>query len=199
MSKRKYSIIDDNGEEIGFVVIEVEAAPTFQHTVASELVSGALSDATLFAVVLGGFTGVAWFLPGPDWVAPAIGLTVTATLAGIKAWRGAGPLDAAPQPDQVTIKLESWSDEGRVLLSEVQDQTISLADWRRLAEAVIKHRVNFSRPALARYISQTTYHKVVGEFTYQGQGWIDKRGNNYLLGPRAIDFLLKVRTLPHHQ
>lgn len=197
MSKRKYSIIDDNGEEVGFVVIEQGQAPTFQHAVGSGPVGGALADATLFVVVLGGFTAVAWFLPGPDWLAPAIGLTVTATLAGIKAWRGAGPLDGPDSPDQVTIKLESWSNEGQVLLSEIQDQTVSLEDWRNLARAIVKDRVNFSRPALARYISQTVYHKVVREFTYQGQGWIEKRGNNYLLGPRAIDFLLKVRTLPH--
>ena len=82
-----------------------------------------------------------------------------------------------------------------MLLSEIQDQTINLDDWRKLAKAVVKDRVNFSRPALARYISQTTYHKIKEEFIYQG--WAKRQGNNYILSPRAIDFLLKVRSLPH--
>ena len=194
MAKRKYSIIDDNGEDVGFVVIEQGA--TFEHATGPTIpASGPLADATLFAAVLTGFTGVAWLLPGPGWVAPTVGLSVTAVLAGIRAWRTGQPVTDQGQPDPVTIKLESWSDEGQVLLSEIQDQSISFDDWRRVAKAIIKDRVNFSRPALARYISQTTYHKIKEEFVYQG--WAERQGNNYIISPRALDFLLKVRTLPH--
>lgn len=193
MAKRKYSIINENGEEMGFVVIEQNA--TFEHTVNTSLpTSGPLADATLFAAVLTGFTAAAWFLPGPGWVAPTVGISITAVLAGIRAYRTGQPA-TEDKPEQLTIKLESWSDEGQVLLSEIQDQTISLEDWRRLAKAIVKDRVNFSRPALAKYISQTTYHKVKEEFIYQG--WAERQGNNYTISPRAIDFLLKVRSLPH--
>lgn len=196
MANRKFLIYDDNGKEAGFLVIETETPPTFQHVAIAGPVGDALADVALLVTSLTGFTVVGWFLPGPEWIGPAVGLTTTAVLAGIKAWRG-GLLPApGEQSDSFTIRLEAWQDN-RVLLSEIRDESIRLEDWRKLADAIIKHRANFSRSALGRYISQTTYHKVVQEFTYQGDGWIDRQGNNYFLGPRAIDFLLKIRTLPY--
>lgn len=192
MAKRKYTIIDDNGENIGFIVIE--QFTVFDHRV-DVSPNSPMADATLFAVVLTGFTAAAWFLPGPGWLAPSIGITATFTLAGIKAWRGGILPGKKEGQEQVTIKLESWSDEGQVLLDEVRDQTISFEDWRKVAKAIVVDQVNFSRPALANYISQTTYHKVKDELTRLNMA--HRRGNNYILSPRALAFLRKIYHLPY--
>lgn len=195
MAKRKYNIYDDNGETIGFVVIEIN--PTFEQSVSAAIPGdGPIADAALFLAVLGGFTGAAWLLPGPAWLPPVVGISITAALAGIKAWRGSLVSHNEPKSDELTIKLESWSDEGRrVLLDEVQDKTINLDDWRKVAKAVIRDEVNFSRPALAGYVTQTTWHKVKDELTRLNMA--HRQGNSYTLSPRGLAFLRKVEKLPY--
>jgi hypothetical protein len=195
MAKRKYNLIDDNGEVVGFVVVE-QPAP-LEHTAPGLVVgSGPAADAALFATVLIGFTGAAWLLPGPDWIAPALGITITASLAGLKAWRS-GPAPAGPGPDRsgtVTIQVETWPEHGPVLLDEIQDKSIALADWRKVARAVAVDGVNFSRPALARYVSQSTWHKIKAELVRLHMA--HKQGNGYILSPRGVKLFKKIHALP---
>lgn len=202
MTKQKYTITDDTGESIGFLVIEQTGV--FEYStpgaVTAAAVDGPLADAALLFASLVGFTGVAWFLPGPSWIAPTVGLTVTAALAGVRAWRSGGghPADGDDPGPEVTIKLETWGDEGKVLLDEVQDKTIGLQAWRSVAKAVITDGKNFSRPALAeigRYVSQGDYRKIQAELTRLNM--CHKKGSGYTLSPRGMAFLKKVLTLPY--
>jgi len=193
MANTKYTIVDDNGQPTGFIVIN---QPTFEHTSPTAIIpeEGPLSDAILFATVLTGFTLVPWVFDAPGWVAATTGILITGTLAGIKAWRGSLPDITAPA-DELTIKVESWTDEGqRVLLDEIQDKTISLEDLRKTAKAIIVHDKNFSRPALADFISQSMYHKIKDEFVRLN--FAHRTGNNYILSPRALSFLRKIHSLP---
>lgn len=150
----------------------------------------------LFITVLGGFTGAAWFLGGPSWLAPSIGITVTATLAGIKAWRSAAPpSEAAPeQPETVTIQIETWEGGRRLLFDEIRDGSIDFGDWQKVAHAVITEGVNFSRPALSGYVSQTTYHKIKDELVRLQMA--HRKGNAYVLSPRGLAFLRKLTHCP---
>ena len=195
----KYQLLDNDGGEVGFVVVN-QSEPQFQHTAPTFPADGPMSDAVLFLTVLGGFSGVAWFaasLAGvPAWLGPAAGLVLTAGLAGVRAWRS-GPVDGgALAGDELTIKVESWTDEGHVLLDEIRDKSISLEDWRKVAGAIVKGS-NFSRPSLcsAAGISQTTYHKIVAEF--ERLNFAHKAaGNRTILSPRALAFLRKIDALP---
>lgn len=192
MSKTRYTITRD-GEEVGFLVIE-EAAGVFEYTTPG----GPAGDAALLLASLVGFTGTAWFIGGPAWLAPTIGLTVTAVLAGVKAWRsGAIASDDSPTQD-VTIKIESWGDEGKVLFDEIRDKTIPIDAWRRTAKAVILDGKNFSRPALAelgRYISQPEYHKIKNELVRLNMA--HRQGSGYILSPRGLALLRKIVSLPY--
>lgn len=192
MANTKYTIVDDSSQAIGFIVIN---QPTFEHTSPTAFLptEGPLSDAILFATVLTGFTLVPYAFDAPGWLSATTGILITGTLAGIKAWRGS--LLEEPAADELTIKVESWTDEGRVLLDEIQDRTISLEDLRKVAKAVVVHSKNFSRPALADFISQSMYHKIKDEFVRLN--FAHRKGNNYVLSPRAMAFLRKVHSLPH--
>lgn len=198
MATQKYNLIDQNDQIVGFVVLKNvphELEHTIPHTTLPA--DGPLADAVLLFASLTGFTAFGWlaayWATWPLWIAPAVGLTITAILAGIRAVK-MGEQSDQNQNGELTIKVESWQSE-HVEFSEIQDKTISVEDWRKVADAIIRHKVNFSRPALGRFVSQTTYHKIKDEFVYQG--WAERQGNNYTLSPRALDFLLKIRTLPY--
>ncbi len=197
MATKKYNLIDQNGEIVGFVVVKQPAQFEQTAPMPAAISGGPAADAVLFATVLGGFTGAAWLLPGPGWIAPTVGITITAALAGIKAWRSGSPASEptpAASPDAVTIKLETWSeDKGRVLLDEIKDQTITLEEWRKVA-AAITEGVNFSRPALTAYVSQNTWHKIKGELVRLNMA--HKQGNGYTLSPRGLKLFKKIGTLP---
>lgn len=194
MAKRKYSIISEDGEAMGFMIIEQDAV--LEHVIQNSYpLDGPVADVALLFASLVGFTGVAWLLPAPAWVAPSVGLSVTAALAGIKAWRSGGAVEQSESPSEVTIKLESWGDEGRVLLDEIKDQTIGLDDWRKVAKAVIVDGRNFSRPALSNYVSQTSYHKIKDELSRLNMA--HRNGNAYILSPRGLAFLRKMVDLPY--
>lgn len=195
MAKRKYTLIDDHGETVGFVV--VEQPPAFESAALPHPVEGPAADAVLFVTVLGGFTGAAWLLGGPGWLAPAVGITVTATLAGIKAWRTAAPPEtpAGEKPaDNVTIQIETWEGDRRLLFDEIRDGSIEFGDWQKVARAVVSEGVNFSRPALSSYVSQTTYHKIKDELVLLQMA--HRKGNNYVLSPRGVAFLRKLVQAP---
>lgn len=199
MSKTKYLITKD-GVEVGFLVIE-ESAGVFEYTTpggVAAITGGPAGDAALLFAALVGFTGTAWFIGGPAWLAPTIGLTVTAALAGVRAWRSGAMVSDDPAGQDVTIKIESWGDEGRVLLDEIRDKTIPLDAWRRTAKAVVLDGKNFSRPALAeagRYISQPEYHKIKNELVRLNMA--HRQGSRYILSPRGLAMLRKVVTLPY--
>jgi hypothetical protein len=193
MAKRTYTLVDENDETVGFVVIE--QPNTFEQALpAPAYGDGPLADVALFVVVLGGFTTAAWFISGPDWLAPTVGIVLTAGLAGIKAWRsGAIGLETPlPKPEKVVIEIETWDGKQRLLLDEIEDQTIDLEDWQKVGQAVTSG-ANFSRPALAKVISQTTYHKVKDELVRLNMA--HKNGNSYVLSPRGAAFLRKVANL----
>ncbi len=193
MANTKYSIIDADDNAVGFIVIN---HPRFEHTspTTTLIADGPISDAILFTTVLVGFTAVPWMFDAPGWLAATTGIIVTSALAGIKAWRGS-LVETEPQSEELTIKVESWQDDGQVLLNEIWDKTVSMGDWRNVAKAVVIHNKNFSRPALSDFISQTTYHKIKAEFVRLN--FAHRKGNNYILSPRAMSFLRKVHALPH--
>ncbi len=196
MTSRKFTITDDNGQGVGFLVIE--QADVFEYTVPSSLHmlgDSPIADAALLFASLVGFTGVAWFIPGPSWLAPATGLTITTVLAGIKAWRSGSVTEASDGGGEMTIKVESWTNEGNVLLDEIKDKTISLAEWRKVALAVIEQGKNFSRPALSGHISQNTYHKIKAELLRLNMA--HRSGNGYTLSPRGLALLRKLNDLPY--
>ena len=197
MTSKKFTITGDNGQEVGFLVIE--QADVFEYTVPSSLhtlgESRAITDAALLFASLVGFTGVAWFIPGPSWLAPATGLTVTTILAGIKAWRSGSVTETGGGGKEVTIKVESWTNEGNVLLDELKDKTISLEEWRKVGKAVIEQGKNFSRPALSGHISQNTYHKIKVELVRLNMA--HRSGNGYTLSPRGLALLRKLNDLPY--
>jgi len=193
MANTKYTIVDDDGQPAGFIVIN---QPHFEHAspIAFIPTEGPLSDAVLFTTVLAGFTLVPWAFDAPGWLSATTGILITGTLAGIKSWRRS-LFDPEAQSEELTIKVESWQDDGQVLLDEIQDKTISLEDLRKVAKGVIGQGRNFSRPALSNFVSQTTYHKIKSEFVRLN--FAHRKGNNYILSPRAMAFLRKVFTLPH--
>lgn len=195
MTKQKFTITGDNGQEVGFLVIE--QADVYEYTIPGSLHTlgdSPIADAALLFASLVGFTGIAWFLPGPDWLAPATGLTITATLAGIKAWRS-GTITEPGGGGEVTIKVESWTNEGQVLLDEIKDKTIGLEEWRKVARAVIEQGKNFSRPALSGHISQNNYHKIKAELLRLNMA--HRCGNGYTLSPRGLALLRKLNDLPY--
>lgn len=193
MAKKKFSIIDDNGETMGFVV--VEQSPTFQSTAPQQIpLDGPIPDVILLLASLGGFTATAYLIGGPAWLPPVVGISVTAILAGLKAARGS-LINTEQKSDEVTIKVESWQDDGNVLLDEIRDKTIGLDDLRKVAKSIIVDGSNFSRPALTPRISQTTYHKIKAEFERLHFAHRTP-GNKTILSPRAMAFLRKVNSLP---
>ncbi len=194
----KYSIIDADDQVTGFLVIQLPT--TFEHTSGKIATDGPIADVILLFASLTGFTTVAWLAGGPDWLAPVSGVIITGTLAGIKAWRGGWREDETPKSEELTIKVESWQDDGPVLLDEIQDKSISLDEWRKTARSIIIEGLNFSRPALTKStnkakITQTTFHKVKNEFLRLNYAHRD--GNNYTLSPRALAFLRKINALPY--
>lgn len=194
MTKQKFTITDETGQEMGFLVVELPGV--YEYTTPSSIYAMAdspIADAALLFASLAGFTGVAWLLPGPNWIAPALGITITATLAGIKAWRSGSVTE--PGSGEMTIKVETWTDEGRVLLDEIKDKSIGLDEWRKVARAVIEGGKNFSRPALAGHISQGTYHKVKAELLRLNMA--HRSGNGYTLSPRGLALLRKINDLPY--
>lgn len=193
MAKTKYTIIDQNGEDRGFVV--VETSPTFESVTPNGFIpnDGPLADSLLFLTVLFGITFALWLFGADGLLAAFIGVFLTCTLAGIKAWRGQ-LIGLEGKPDALTIKIEQW-DEKPIRLDEIEDQTISLEDWRKLARAIVHDGSNFSRPALAGIVSQTTFHKIAKEF--KRLNFAHKSGNKHILSPRALAFLRKVHRLPH--
>lgn len=197
MTSKKFTITGDNGQDVGFLVIE--QADVLEYTIPSSLdtlgSNSAIADAALLFASLVGFTGVAWFLPGPSWLAPATGLTVTTVLAGIKAWRSGSATEAKTGGGEMTIKVESWTNEGNVLLDEIRDKTISLEEWRKVAKAVMEQGKNFSRPALSGHISQNTYHKIKAELLRLNMA--HRAGNGYTLSPRGLALLRKLNDLPY--
>lgn len=192
MAKSKYTIIDSDGNDKGFVV--VETTPTFEQTSPSGIIpnDGPLADSLLFLTVLSGITVTLWLFGAHGLLAAFLGVFLTSILAGIKAWRG--QLIGLAKSDDITIKVESWEDN-QVKLDEIADQTISLNDWRKLAKAIVVEDSNFSRPALSSVISQTTYHKVKAEFVRLH--FAHRKGNSYILSPRALAFLRKIHRLPY--
>jgi len=193
MAKNKYTIIDDQGNDKGFVVVETN--PTFESVTPNGIMphDGPLADSLLFLTVLFGITFTLWMFGTNGLLSAFIGVFLTCSLAAIKAWRG-GLIGLEGKSEELTIKVETWEDN-HVELEEIQDQTISLEDWRKVARAIVHEGANFSRPALAGCISQTCYHKVKDEFVRLH--FAHRQGNNYILSPRALAFLRKVHHLPH--
>lgn len=209
MPKRKFSIIDENGENHGFVVIET--APTFQHIEPATLAySETISDAFLFVTVLGGFTSVAWLIPGPVWFAPAVGISITAALAGIKAWRGSllpaeGP--EAPEPN-VLIKGEFHAlDERTVYIDEITDKDIRYSNLKRLCEAVAnnidpqtKEMIWLGRPSarLKAGVKRTQYERIRAEFQRLNY-LMDGENGKTVVGSRGRLFVRRVAALPYRR
>lgn len=138
MAKAKYSIIDDNGNNLGFVVIEkAPESQQFQHAISAVPMDGPLADVVLFLGVLGGFTGAALLFDAPGWVAPGLGIGLTATLAGIKAWRGG--FELPEQDSDILIKAEFKSDDGTLYLDEITDRNIRLPVLGRLCQTIEWH------------------------------------------------------------
>lgn len=197
----RYQLIDDDGENSGFVVVNLPP-PKFEHTQPGPFMAdGPISNAVLFLAVLFGFTGVILFVGGPGWVAAAVGVSLTAGLAGIRAWRppeSSQNVTGQGNSDELTIQIETLDNGVPVMFDEIEDETISIDDLRKVARAVVVDGSNFSRPALCSDagISQTTYHKINREFqrlNFAHPG----PGNRTILSPRALAFLRKVYSLPH--
>ena len=200
MGKIRYTIIDNHNEEVGHLLIDEVMPPSFQHVAATSILTdGPIADSILFGTVLLGFTVVPIVAGGaPGWVGATIGVTVTSTLAGIKAWRGTiVPSDF--EGDEVTIKVESWQDDNRIFLEEIHDKSISLEDWRKVGKAV-SDGTPWSRSAIcsAAGISQTTFHKIKRECIHHQ--FIVRLGssNRYSVTPlRGMRFFEKAATLPY--
>lgn len=164
MAKAKYSIIDADDNTIGFVVIE---KPIFEHTQPNNYipVSGPLADGALFLMVLGGIAGVAIVGGAPGWGAATVGIVITSTLAGIKAWRGTLAL---PQDDSpALLKGEFTASDGTIYLDEIKDKDIILSSLNRVCMAVAKNDyIWMGRPTMTikARISQTQYTLIKNEF-----------------------------------
>ncbi len=201
MAKKKYSISDNDGNSIGFVVIEV--APTFEHTSPGPLVdSGPMSDAVLFATVLGGFTAVAWLLPGPDWLAPSVGLSITATLAGLKAWRGSILPSSESPPDNSGVLLKGEftnTNDGTIHLDEINNDKILISALIKTCVAVRKNNfVWMGRGKMKRVagVGRTQYELIREEF-YTLNYFKDAERGLVVMTGRGRLFIHKVATLPH--
>lgn len=197
MATERYTIVDQDQTNCGFVLLELP--PQFNHTQPTIFESQASGDVALLFASLIGFTAfatlAAWQAGIPIWLGSTTGLVVTGVLAFVRSWRLGVESDAPGTNEGLTIKLETWENGNQVLFDEIQDQSISLDDWRGIAKAIITDGRNFSRPALRGVVSQTTYHKVKAEFTRLN--FAHRKGNNYILSPRALAFLRKVESLPY--
>ena len=160
MATRKYIIVGDNDQAIGHIILkEPTQPPTFQHTTKSVLPDGGpMADSILLITALGGFTSVAWLAFGPGWVAPMVGLTITAVLATIKAWRGSilpePGEDKKPETEpQRPIRLEAISQDNSHWLIGELDQAITMADLLSVATALTGPKARWSRPYLVKQSS----------------------------------------------
>ena len=163
MPSKKYLIYDAD-EIVGHLLIKEPATmPAFQHVDNALIkVDGPIGDVVLLLGALAGFTGVAWLGFGPGWIAPTIGLSITAGLAGIKAWRGSllpEPAEPTEPEPQKPIRLEHISqDKTHWLIGEL-DEAITMPILESVAKAMMSPRANWSRPYLTKNskVSQSKY------------------------------------------
>jgi hypothetical protein len=206
MSKEKFSILGPNGEEVGFAIISLPQAeaPAFQQVANQALLDGPIADVALLFGSLAGFTSFAWLAFGPGWEAPATGLTITAVLAGIKAWRGGWPLPSElPSPaetdNNITITLTD-QDSDTVYIDYFYDKTVELGKVAELAKLIAANDLAWlGRPTVCREtsLSQTDYNKIRAEFIKQSYLLeLDNNHSRLTRRGRAVIRELSAR-LPH--
>lgn len=97
--------------------------------------------------------------------------------------------------DETIIRIESWDnpDGSKILLNEFNDKRITMPMLESVATAVIKNKVNFSRPALTKAagISQGKYHALKAEFERLDFCYTDDGNRTHLLH-RGKNFLRTV-------
>lgn len=206
MTSQKYSIMADDGEPVGFMVIN---QPTSFENVMHQpapLSDGPLADVVLLIASLGSFTGCSMFAlhlaHAPLWPGPLIGVVTTALLAGLRTWRAGGP-EQTPEVNQdgQPIRVEFWqqNESKPAWLDQFTDSRVTRKDLEAVALAIVDYGQNFSKPALVKstHISQRKFDLIKDEFLRLG--WCEKQENNsHTLNIRGKLFLRHIAsTLPH--
>lgn len=199
MAKTKYTIIDADDNTVGFVVIEKPTEFEQVHSFGAPALAygGPLADVVLLFGSLVGFTGAAWLIGGPGWVAPAVGLTVTGALAGIKAWRGSLLPHEHQASDEVLIKGEFKSDDGTLYLDEITDKSISLNALARLCIAIERHNfvwLGRGKAKLWANVSRDQHDRIREQFNRLSY-FRDEEGGQVAIVGRGRLFVRKVAEL----
>lgn len=194
MASERFEIVQ-NGEKRGYIFLDVPT-PTFEH-VSPFPASDAFSEALYVPIVTGSCMTagyITWYAAGwPPWVGMSLGTLVGWGLSAVKVWRSGG-LDApGPEGGEVTIKVESWQDDGVVILDEIRDKSLTVEDFREVARAILVDKLSFARrPITGRTkLSQNKYNRIADEF--KRLNYIHLTPNNkYVMSPRCMAFLRKV-------
>lgn len=199
MAKRKYTIIDDNGESMGFVV--VETSPTFESvsSAAALPASGPIADSVLFVTVLGGITFTLWGAGMPGLWAALTSVGITSTLAAIKARYGQFIPDIS-ENEGVLVKGEFTSTEGTIYLDEIQDDKIIMSALVKICKAVQSNDFVWMGRGLIKLktnVGRTQYERIRTEF-YRLNYFKDGEGGKILMTSRGRLFVRKVAALPQY-
>lgn len=174
MAKTKYTLIDSDDQICGFVVVN---APTLEHTQPIlPTIDGPLADVVLFAALLTGFTLVPWVFGSPGWLAALVGVSMTGTLAAIKARYGTIIPPTLPTPPGVHLTGEFTATEySTIHLDEIQRDDLSMAMLTTMCRAIAENGfVWVGRPTAKQYNVTRTPHEIIREefsrLNYLGPG-----------------------------
>jgi len=187
---KKYIIVDDTDTPIGHILLKEPTS--YEHVAPGPIhVSGPVADASLFAVVLTGFTLTPLLAGAPGWAAATVGITLTATLAGIKAWRGTLRPGSEPKSDEIIFKGEFIDrDTGTIHFDEISDTSIKPPTLVKFCAAVENNGfvwVGRPRAKLQYNISRSQHERIRAAF--DDLGYI--RDDNQITG-RGRLFVRKV-------
>jgi hypothetical protein len=155
------------------------------------------SDGATYMVA--GLTGfsfvwlVVWYYEAPFALAPMAGLVTGLGLHLVKIFAYAPPKKKAnPKPTTTNIKVVmTEADRGTTYLDHFRDNTIELEKLIALAHLIVDNNLTWlGRPTVCKRtaLTQTDYHKIKEEFSYQGY-LLDGAGNNHRLSHRGRAFL----------
>lgn len=196
MAKTKYSIIDADDQTIGFVIIE---QPRFEHTAPTNPINidGPIADAILLASSLAGFTAIP-YLFGGGWLSAIVGVSVTATLAGIKARYGyILPDPNAPEPTTVGVHITGeFVNDTTMHLDEIKRPDLPMTALTNMCQVIASNAYHWvGRPTAKRHGVTRTQHGIIREeferLGYIGEG---KAGSEAMTG-RGRLFVRKVQGL----
>ncbi len=196
MAKKKYSIIDENNENMGFVVVETPTA--FQHSQPTAIIpsEGPISDAILFITVLGGITFTLWVGGADGLYAAVCGVTITSLLAGIKARYGQ-IIPEFENTAQAVVRGEFKANDGTLHFDEINNPKILMKSLIKVCRVVMKNNFVWrGRGAMKLHagVGRSQYELIRSEF-YKLNYFKDGEAGKVEMSGRGRLFVRKVAEL----